>query len=172
MLSSFATPEDMASVSGGEITASTHPGLQLQLDGATESIRRECGWHIATREVRTLRRVERFPRVVFLPAMEIAAVNQAFVNGAEVDPDLIEFDPGTGETNLYARAVTVVYDAGFSTVPTDVKLLSLEMAAAGVGAGLGLLREQAGSVVAAYRSASVEPTDAGRLSPYKLGPIP
>lgn len=172
-VASFATPQDMSDRSGGDITATIYPFLQKELDAATQAIRMACGWHIAREESQTIQRgPSRFPSTIYLPTKRLVGVTSVLINGYATDPDTVEFDPETGETNIYARQATIVMTHGYNEVPADLVLLTLELAAAGLGAGLGVDREQAGSVVVAYRSSAIEPRDAWRLAPYKLGKLP
>jgi hypothetical protein len=170
---SFASVDDMRDRSRGEITTATHPFLQRELNAATAAIQRECGWHVAPVEERVFRRVSRVPSLVFIPASKILDVTAVRLNGYEIDAESVEFDPETGETNMFARAVELTYVAGHSPVPDDLMLLTLELAAGGVGAD-NILRESAAgvSVTLARTSSSLLPDDAPRLAGYRLAWLP
>lgn len=167
----FATPDDMSNRTEGEITATTHPFLEKELAAATRAIREACGWHIAKTGTVEYRRVWQRPGPVFLPASQIASITSATVDGVDLDASTVLFDPITGETNLYARSFTITFVAGYAEVPADVVTLTLELAAAGLGASLGLNREQAGSVVVGYRAPTLS-GDENRIAPYRLGYVP
>lgn len=170
---SFASTQDMADRSEGEITADSHPFLQRELDAATAAIQDACGWHIAPVETKRLVRLRRFPGVVFIPASQIVSVQDVLLNGVEYATEEVEFDPLTGETNLYARSVDLYFTAGFAAVPPVLQTLTLELAAAGLGTALGVTREQAGAVALTYaRTGGISADDDARLAPYRLVAIP
>jgi hypothetical protein len=150
-MSAFATAAEMSQRTGGLITSTSHPFLAKELDAASRQIREYCGWHIATVESVTLKRVSRFAEDVWLPAMRISALTTITIDGAEwSDPSAADFDRDTGWTNLRGHRVEVGYVAGFETVPEDLMSLTLQMAARALGSPLGVVREQAGSVSVTY----------------------
>jgi hypothetical protein len=106
--------------------------------------------------------------------MRITAIQLVYVNGVSVDPAFVEVDPDTGETNLYGRAIEVVYTAGHETVPEDLVSLCLELAAGGLGIATGVTRETAGSlsVTFARKGGTLLPEDDDRIAPYRLGSLP
>lgn len=173
----FATPQQMANRTQGAIAAN-HPFLEDELNAATEAIRRHCGWHIATQEDLHFRRTGPYHDQVWLPAMQITEISEAKVNGADLDPDAIEFDHDTGWTSMRGRSVSVKFTAGFTTVPADLVTLTLELTAAALGSPLGISREQAGGVSVTFSRTSgallIGPggADLPRLAPYKLGVLP
>lgn len=169
----FATATQMESRTNGMITATTHPFLEQELKAATRTIRNACGWHIADRGEVTFKRVRPFHDDVWLPAMQIESITSATVDGA-VRADGFAFDPDTGWTNIRGCAVDVTFVAGFETVPEDLMLLTLELAAGGLGTALNITREQAGAVSITYArtSGGLVLTDHDRLVPYKLGWLP
>lgn len=169
----FATPQDMSDRTEGEITATTHPFLERELAAASRAIREACGWHIAKRETVKVVRLGRYVEPVFLPASQIVSIESVKVNGVARDIETVEFDPMTGETNLRERSYAIEFVAGYEEFPADLVAMTLELAAAGLGAALGLTREQAGSVVIGYRSPTIGgDQDRARLAPYALGYIP
>ncbi len=170
----FATATDMQNRSQGEISTATHPYLAKELAAASRAIRNACRWHIAKIENLTFRQIRRYPFLCYLPAMQIQEITSARVNGIEIAPDLVEFDPETGQTNLYGRAIVVEYIAGFAEVPEDLELLTLELAAGALGVALGITRESAGSVMVGYARSGggVTLADLDRLAPYRIGPLP
>ena len=169
----FASVTDMQERSQGMITAATHPFLEKELKAATRTIRNACGWHIAGKGEVTFKRVRPFPDDVWLPAMRIESITSATVDGA-VRADGFVFDPDTGWTNIRGCAVDVTFVAGFETVPEDLMLLTLELAAGGLGTALNITREQAGAVSITYArtSGGLVLADHERLVPYKLGWLP
>ena len=168
----FATPQDMSDRTEGEITA-THPFLSKELAAASRAIREACGWHIAKRETVEYRRVGQRPTPVFLPASQIVSITSAVADGVTLDESAVLFDPITGETDIRARTFAVQFVAGYAEVPADLVTLTLELAAAGLGASLGLTREQAGSVVLGYRTPTLSgEQDRARIAPYRLGYVP
>lgn len=176
-MASFATPQQMEQRSQGAIAA-THPFLETELASATRSIRDYCGWHIAGPEEVTHRRVRPYHDQVWLPAMQVEEIVSAKINGGDVEPDTVEFDPDTGWTSLYGRRVEVKFRAGFDSVPESLVTLTLELAAGALGTPLGISREQAGGVSVTFARTSgallVGPggADIARLAPYKLGVLP
>lgn len=169
----FATAAQMESRTNGMITATTHPFLEQELKAATRTIRNACGWHIADRGEVTFKRVRPFHDDVWLPAMQIESITSATADGA-VRADGLAFDPDTGWTNIRGCAVEVTFVAGFETVPEDLVILTLELAAGGLGTALNITREQAGAVSITYArtSGGLVPADRDRLVPYKLGWLP
>lgn len=177
LLDSFATPQDMEDRTQGAIPAD-HPFIGSELSAATEAIRNYCRWHIAGVRQLTLHRVRPFAESVFLPAMKIASVESATVDGCEHRAGEVEFDPETGWTPLRGRRVRVQYTAGFDEVPADLVTLTLELASAALGSPLGIVREQAGGVSVTLQRASgallvgAGGADVARLTPYRLGRLP
>lgn len=174
---SFASPMDMENRSLGQITATSHPFLEDELEAATSAIREYCGWHIATLQAVTLIRRFHSREHVYLPAMRIVGVVAATIDGVVLTADdlaAVEFDPVTGWTSLSGRSVSVVFDAGFTSVPADLKLLTLELSAGALGSPLGITKEQAGgvSVTLDRASGAITEQDYQRLVPYKLGRLP
>lgn len=173
MLEAFATPALMASRSQGEVTAESHPYLARELAAATKRIRDYCGWHIAGREVVTYSANRRFADWVFLPAQQIGEVSSVTLDGVLLDNlALFTVDGATGETNAWSRVFSVVFEAGYLTVPADVEQITLELAAGSLGVGSGIVREQAGSVVVQYAGATLTRDMKDRLSAYRIEPLP
>jgi len=176
-MADFATPEQMGQRTQGAIAA-THPFLAPELAAATQAIRDYCGWHIAPREEKTMRRVGPRPGRVWIPAMAIASIDEVIADGESLDPLGIEFDPDTGWTSLCARSVSMKFTAGFTQVPASLVALTLELAAGALGSPIGISREQAGGVAVTFTRTSgallVGPggADVARLAAYKLGWLP
>lgn len=172
-MASFATPQDMDDRTRGEITATSYPFLQKELDAATRTIREACGWHIAPIETHVVRRVSRHRSEIWVPAMNILAVRISDAGGARDLADF-DFDPMTGMTTWSGDRYTLEFTAGYATVPEDLVTLTLEIAAGALGASLGLAREQAGGVSVTYARAggTIAPSDIPRLAPYTLGYLP
>lgn len=173
----FASAEDMGKRSLGQITATSHPFLEEELKAATSAIREYCGWHIAT--MQAVKLVRRFPSCeqLYLPAMQIGGVTAATLDGRVLTADdlaAVEFDPITGWTSLSGRSVSVTFNAGYVSVPADLKLLVLELCAGALGSPLGITREQAGgvSVTLDRASGALLEHDELRLVPHKLGRLP
>lgn len=174
IVETFATVTQMEQRSQGMITATTHPFLETELKAATRTIRNECRWHVADQGERTFRRVRPFVEDVWLPAMQIDSIVSAVVDGTSLDVSTIRFDPDTGWTSLRGCDVAVTFIAGYEAVPEDLMVLTLELAAGGLGTALNLAREQAGAVSITYArtSGGLIPADHDRLTPYKLGWLP
>lgn len=175
MLDTFASATDMENRSQGEISTATHPFLDVELRAATRAIRNAAGWHIADSQPDLVyRRIQRWPWLCYLPAMRITSLQSVYVNGIAIDPTLVEFDEDTGQTNLYGRAIEVTYTAGFETVPEDLQVLTLEIAAGALGTSLGIIRETAGStsVTMARSGGGISLADLDRLAEYRIGPLP
>ncbi len=179
-MSSFATTADMEQRTGGAIATATHPFLERELEAATRAIRAHCGWHIAGKEQQTMRRARPYHDQVWLPAMEIASIDEVISNGAVLDPATVEFDPDTGWTSLSARSMMVKFTAGFEEVPAEIVTLALQVAARALGSPLGIVREQAGGVSVTYSQAGFNIAGGNQLlapefailTPYKLGVLP
>jgi hypothetical protein len=173
MADPFATVELMESRSQGEITATSHPYLARELEAATDAIREAVGWHIyPLRTGLKFERHSRLPVQAFIRAQG-AVVTAATVNGREVDPLLVICSPVTGETNLYGRDLEIEYSAGLAVIPASLELLTLELAAAGLGTALGITREQAGAVALTYaRTGTISADDEPRLATWALGYVP
>lgn len=171
---SFASAQDMQDRSLGAITTTSHPFLERELKAATRTIRNACGWHIATAQQVRHRRVRPWHEAVWLPAMQIESIVSATVDGVEVTPSSVKFDPETGWTNLRGSDVTVEYVAGFPAVPEDLVQLTVELAAGGLGTPLGISREQAGGVSVTFTrmSGALTSDDEARLAAYRIGALP
>lgn len=173
----FATPQMMEARTGGAIPA-THTFLEQELAAASRAIRDYCGWHITGVEEVQHRRVRPYHDTVWLPAMQIESIVSAKINGGDVDPATVEFDPDTGWTSLCGRNVDITFRAGFEDPPETLVTLALALAAGALGTPLGISREQAGGVSVTFSRTSgalqVGPggADAAILAPYKLGVLP
>jgi len=144
----FASAAQMESRTSGVISKD-HPFLEDELQAATGAIRDYCGWHIAPPREVTYRRAGATPDDVYLPAMQIDSIVGVKVDGVDWPAARVaaaEFDPLTGWTNIYARRVEVRYVAGLDDVPAPLVTLTLQVAARGLGAPLGLVRDHAGTV--------------------------
>jgi hypothetical protein len=174
MSNAFASVSDVEELSQGQITATSHPFLQKELDAAARAIQNECGWHIAPVQELSYERTSRLPSVVFLPATQITEVTSVSLNGVDTDLGFVEFDKLTGETNLYARVVEVVFSAGYATVPEDVKALTCELAAGALGVALGVRSASAGGVSVSFARSGggLTAEDRVRLAAYRIGWIP
>lgn len=174
----FATKEQMAERSQGAIPAST-PFLENELKAATELIRGYCRWHIAKREAGLVYRARtRFREEVWLPAMQIASLEEVSINGTAVtDPAAIDFDSATGWIDIRSTAVLIKYTAGYETVPADLVSLTLQIAARALGSPLGFVREQAGGVGVTHSQIASNvaggsvlfPHEMAQLDAYKIG---
>lgn len=179
----FASPDDMERRSLGAISAATHPYLGDELAAASRLIRDFCRWHVAPVVSVTHVRRGRGRDAVWLPAMEVASVDGVKVDGLEWGPDLlerVEFDPRTGWTNIEGASVEVRFTAGFDTVPESLRSLTLQVAARALGSPLGLVREQAGSVVVTHSQVGSNqaggvlllPAEEAALTEYQVGRLP
>ncbi|WP_159576098.1 hypothetical protein [Microbacterium sp. 8M] len=170
---SFATKDQMEQRSQGAIPATT-PFLDQELAAATRTIRNHCRWHIAAVEQLTFRRSGPFAEPVWLPAMQIATLDEITIDGVAIDPAGVEFDFDTGWTSLCGRIRQVKFTAGFEEIPEDLVTLTLELAAGALGSPLGISREQAGGVSVSYTrtSGALQPADEDRLAAYRLGWLP
>ena len=174
MIDSFATPEIMEERTRGLITATSYPGLARELKAATRTIRNACHWHIATQEQLTYQRRRPHAETVWLPAMEIASIDNVILDGMLLSVGDIDFDPDTGWTPLFGRSVRIAYTAGFTPIPEDLVTLTLELAAGGLVSPVGISKEQAGgvSVTLDRVSSSLTPADIDRLAAYTIGVVP
>ena len=172
----FATPEQVTNRTQGAITPETHPGLADELAAATADFRAFCRWHVAPRKPLEYRRVGPSSDDVWLPAMQIASIDEVRIDGRDIDPETVEFDPSTGWTSLYGRNVYVKFTAGYAEIPANISAAAMELAAQALGTALGFVREQAGGVSVQYSRAGGgidEDTPGGaRLVAYRLGRIP
>lgn len=176
---SFATPQNMADRTQGQITAASHPFLQRELDAATEDIRNFCRWHVAPVRALTYRRVGRYADDVWLPAMNIESIDAVTIDGTVWDANAlsaVEFDPDSGWTNLCGRSVIIGYTAGFEKVPANLITATLELAAGALGTSLGYEKEQAGgvSVTFGHAGGGIDEDSIGgqRLIAYRIGRLP
>jgi len=165
------------------ITLSSHPFLYDELAAASQLIRDECRWHVATKEPLRFRKTWGTRELVYLPAMEIDAITKVTIGDVEWDTDqlaTVEFDRDTGWTNLCGRKVDIEYTAGFETVPASLVTLTLQIAARALGSPLGEVREQ--TLVSSVQWSATAPGVAGgavildhektTLTPYILGRLP
>lgn len=144
----FATPDQMVDRSRGAITVASHPFLPSALKAASKEIRKHCRWHVATRETITRAFTGPRPADLWIPALEIASIDEATLDGVPLDVSGIVFNPETGWTSLrtWGRVLSVTFTAGFEEVPDDIVDLTLHVAARSLGSPLGAIREQAGPV--------------------------
>lgn len=168
----FATKEQMAARSQGAIPAST-PFLEDELKAATELIRGYCRWHIATSEADLVYRSRtRFAEEIWLPAMQITALQEVSLNGAAVaDPASIDFDPATGWVNIRSTAALIKFTAGYETVPADIVSLTLQIAARALGSPLGFVREQAGGVGVTHSQIASNVSGGSVLFPHEMAQL-
>lgn len=156
---SFATKEQMASRSLGQITETSHPFLVDELKAASQAVRDLCGWHIADVATITRRVVTRHRHEIWVPARKITAVSITGRDGVEHDLDPLDFDPETGFTTWSGDVYTLTYTAGFTVVPAPVVTATLQVAARALGSPLGYTSERAGT--AAVTHSQVAPGVAG-----------
>lgn len=177
-VSAFATAAQVEERTQGEIPATT-PGLANALAAATSAIRDYCRWHVAPSEQHTTVRGGPFSNAIWLPASEIASIDEAVVDGVTLDnPGSIDFDPLTGWTPLCGRRYRVTYTAGFDDVPGVLVGLCVELAVATLLTSGNITQEQAGAVSLTYTRTSgalrigPDGVDAATLAPYRLGVLP
>jgi len=168
----FATKEQMEQRSQGAIPAST-PFLEDELKAATELIRGYCRWHIATLETDLVYRARtRFREEVWLPAMQIASIQEVSINGTPVaDVASIDFDPATGWVNVRATAAVIKFTAGYEAVPADLVSLTLQIAARALGSPLGFVREQAGAVGVTHSQITSNVAGGSVLFPHEMAQL-
>lgn len=174
----FASKEQMAERSQGAIPAST-PFLESELKAASAAIRQYCRWHVAGIEAGLIyRKRTRFREDVWLPAMQITALESVSIGGTAVtDVAAIDFDPATGWVNIRATDATVKFSAGYGEVPDELVSLTLQIAARALGSPLGIVREQAGGVSVTYSQTGSNvaggsvllPQEMAQLDAYKIG---
>lgn len=183
MLVPFATPDQMADRSRGAITVASHPFLPSALKAASKEIRKCCRWHVATRETVTRAFIEPAPRSdLWLPALEIASIDEATLDGVPLDVSAVVINPETGWTSLRAwgRVLSVTFTAGFEEVPDDIVDLTLHVAARSLGSPLGAIREQAGPVSVTWSATAPNvsggtvllPHEKDSLAEYQIGRTP
>lgn len=182
-LEPFATPDLMEQRSLGAITATTHPYLEAELAAASRVIRDHCRWHVAPAGPARYVRRGRSRDEVWLPAMELESIDSAIVDGVELTADELAdviLDPLTGWTSIEAAQVVLDFTAGFDPVPEAIVSTTLQVAARALGAPLGLVREQAGSVSATHTQHGFNqaggvvllPAEQAALLPYRIGRLP
>jgi len=161
----FATPAELSAYTKGAISPSDERS-QLVLDGATEAIRRYCGWNIAPAEDVTAT-LDGGGSVLYLPSLRVNSVASVQVDGSPVTD--FEWSHRTG--NLRRRGghfpeswggVVVVFNSGYEAVPADLKQVVLQVASIALSSPTGATREQAGQVAMSW--ATTAPGVAGGLS--------
>ncbi|QOP64244.1 head-to-tail adaptor [Microbacterium phage Quenya] len=162
----FATPAELSAHTKGAISP-TDERSQLILDGATEAIRRYCGWNIAPAEDVTAT-LDGGGSVLYLPSLKVNSVASVLVDGAPVTD--FEWSRRTG--NLRRRGgghfpetwggVVVAFNSGYAAVPADLKEVVLQVSAIALSSPTGATREQAGQVAMSW--ATTAPGVSGGLS--------
>ena len=176
----FATTALMEAHTGGVISAATHPGLDAQLDAASALIRRICGWHIAPEQTVIARHHGPFVEDVWLPAMAIASIDSATVDGSSVDAATVRFDPDSGWTNLRGSSWEVELTAGYDKIPEEIVALTLQVAARATSSPAGVTREQIGQHSVSFALTSDQSSggivlleaERATLAHYRLGWLP
>ncbi len=148
---SFATPAELSKFTEGLISP-TDERSQPLLDGATAAIRHLAGWNIAPAEEVAVA-LDGGGDVLYLPSLKVNSITSVTVNGEAVSPPDFEWSRRTGNLRLRSGrfpdswgGVIVTFNSGYSTVPADLKAITLQMVAIAMSSPTGATREQAGQV--------------------------
>ncbi|WNO28723.1 head-to-tail adaptor [Microbacterium phage FlameThrower] len=165
-MAAFATPAELSAHTKGAISP-TDERSQLILDGATEAIRRYCGWNIAPAEDVTVT-LDGGGSVLYLPSLKVNSVASVLVDGVAFTD--FEWSRRTG--NLRRKGgghfpdiwggIVVTFNSGFETAPADLKEVVLQVSSIALSSPTGATREQAGQVAMSW--ATTAPGVAGGLS--------
>ena len=167
-MASFATPAELSAYTKGLISP-TDERSQPLLDGATEAIKRYCGWNIAPAESLTVT-LDGGGTTLYLPSLKVNSLTSITIAGEAQPLDAFEWSRRTGNvrrTQGYCfpevwGSIVVVFNSGYATVPEDVKEVVLQVASVALSSPTGATREQAGQVSMAW--ATTAPGVSGGLS--------
>lgn len=168
-MAAFATPAELSAYTKGLISP-TDERAQLVLDGATEAIRRYCGWNIAPAESVTAT-LDGGGRELYLPSLKVNSITSLTADG--VAQQVTDFEWSRISGNLRHKGgcgyfperwggYVVVFNSGYEAVPADLKQIVLQVSAMALSSPTGATREQAGQV--SMQWATTAPGVAGGLS--------
>lgn len=163
MSSAFATPEELAGYSQGKLSASD-PRLVEVLAGASNAIRRYCGWHVAPVVEEEFVLDGPGGRVLALPTLRLVEVLAASDSGRALDAGTLEWShDGTirGYWHDRFRGVRITARHGFESAP-EIKQMVLAACSRALSSPSGATREQAGALSVSW--ATVAPGVSGGLA--------
>lgn len=155
-MDAFATPVELSAYTKGLISP-TDERSQLMLDGATEAIRRYCGWNIAPAEDVTVT-LDGGGAVLYLPSLKVNSIASVTVAGTLLAATDYEWSKRTGNVRQkHARTfpdiwggIVVAFNSGYAAVPADIKEIVLQVSSLALSSPTGATREQAGQVSMAW----------------------
>jgi len=150
----FATAAELESFTKGQILLDD-PRVAPALTAVTSSIRKEAGWHIGPVVLgHSVTLDGPGGRLLHLPTLNLQELVSVTELGVAVDLvgvshdwsglGMVEKRDGTFWTDRF-RKIVAVMDHGFEDI-SDLKFLTLSLAARGLSSPLGATREQAGSM--------------------------
>lgn len=165
-LAPFLTPAEFASGTGGAVSAAD-PRVGPLLAGASEAIRRYCGWHVFPVVTDDVVLDGPGGSLLVLPTLHVTEIT-ALSNGDTVE-DVAELEWSArgmvrkrcGFWTDRFRGVAVTFTHGYEDVP-DLKQIVQQVVANALASPMGATREQAGQTSVSW--ATTAPGVSGGLS--------
>jgi hypothetical protein len=162
----FVTPAELSAYTKGAVPESD-PRSQPAIDGASEAIRRWCGWNVAPAEDLTYA-LDGGGQVLYLPTLKLNALTSVVVEGQPVTD--LEWSERTGNVRRRDHcdfpdvwgSVEVTFNSGYDEAPADLKQIVLQVVASLLSSPSGATREQVGQVSVMW--ATTAPGVSGGLS--------
>lgn len=167
----LVTAEQVADASNGEI-AEDDSRLSAACAGASDAIRRKCGWHVVPMVRETVKVDYEGGKVVDLPSQHVIDVEAVAVRGVPVDADwsesgLLEL---ASQSRRGYRAVEVTFVHGYPEC-ADLTALASKIVLHSLASPMGATREQAGEFARSYGNSVGSLWSEGdleTLAPYML----
>lgn len=165
-MTGFVTPAELTAYTKGQVL-SDDPRAQLAIDGASEAIRRWCGWNIAPAEDLEVI-LDGGSSVIYLPTLKLNSLTSVTVQGLPVTE--LEWSARTGNVRRTDHCdfpdswggTVVEFNSGYADVPADLKQVVLQVVSSLLSSPTGATREQVGQVAVSW--ATTAPGVSGGLS--------
>lgn len=169
--------DQLAVNSGGKIHPED-PRLADAAAGASEAVRRYCGWHV-TPVIRETVTLDATGTLLKLPTMRVLNIEDVYLHGELLD----EGDYSWSQMGVISfrvpvkrkyRAVTLTITHGYHEAPDLVQAAS-KAALFSLASPLGVTREQAGQISVSWgsqRGMGFDFRDTALMRPYKLQVMP
>lgn len=152
---SLITPEDIATASGGRISASD-PRLEPVCAAVSAAIRDFCGWHVAP-VLPCVVSTTADDKILFLPAKHVRSVDSVSAEGTLLDPSSYRWRRD-GMVRLGCRpahrgvwnAYNVAYSAGVDLTSSTLVGVASQIAINNLTASPGVRSESVGQVSMSY----------------------
>lgn len=155
----LVTPADLAAFRGG-------PFGEAVTNAAAQSVRTECGWHIAPSTKQTIAVRTGGADAILLPSLHVTAVNSVTDrNGTPVDGWDVWSNGILERPGGFPDAVQITFTHGFETCPKDLLGIIAERAASQAS---GRIKSEAAGGVSISMESGYDPATMAALAKYLI----